>query len=1298
MTISEQKKKIIKLQNLLFEGRHKQALIEAEELIRLRPDNAETLVLYAWALLENGDPQRALEYSDASLNVMGNQSVAEVYRSFVLTRLGIYDSAQTLIDDSIEKQEVLLYQSFLLKARIHAAKREFEEALKLLNSPTVKQQTSAEFNKIKNWYVFGFELNSGKISISPKICSSILKECFKAIEKNETWFALFVAGRILDQSKLIEFWEEAEIIKLKSLYSQFQFRQALDLAERVHLKLRNDKRFIEIYKNLIYYTQPSQKKAEKETLKPAAPKEISIAPKNQRKSEAFFYSNKYAEIFSAKMFDVREDQAKGTRTYYTEFDFSAVKQIGVEVIFNNPFFETESKSFKCLAKWHHNGQQIASNDFSVSAKLGWDAIIFAQTIGIDSDSHWEPGQGKVEIFFEGVRVLDKYYYIGDANILVPDENKGNGKEQKKKEDISPDSTNIIEPQRQKSLEELIEELDSFTGLQSVKNAVRDFISYLKFLQEREKLGLKSVGKIAVNAVFLGNPGTGKTTIARLFGNIFSAMGLLEKGHVVEVDRAGLVGQYIGETAQKTEAIIQKSMGGILFIDEAYALVKKGSQGQDFGQEAIDTLLKRMEDKKGDFCVIAAGYPEEMDEFLNSNPGMKSRFTHFFNFEDYTPDEMITIFQNMVDKEDYKIDPEGLDILKKEFIDLYRKRDKTFGNARLVRKFFEDAKMQLSRRYISLPEEERTKETITSIIPDDIKFLLTKDSRKIFQVPVNEEALSEAIAELNKLVGLRSVQKDIHETIKLARYYIDQGEDLQIRFSSHVLFLGNPGTGKTTVARILSKIYAALGILPKGHLVETDRQGLVASYVGQTAEKTTKMIDMSFGGTLFIDEAYTLARKGSENDFGKEAIDTLLKRMEDDRGEFIVIAAGYTNEMNNFIASNPGIQSRFTKTLIFEDYTPDEMSDIALKIFSGAGLSLSDNALQYMNRYFNEIYRKRDEKFGNARVVRNFTDAAVKRLTLRVADLDKEKRAEIDQKQVTIEDLKDSVDTAGEAKRYDVKGDQQKLENYLKKLNSMKGLDSVKQSVKQIVAGLKIAQARKEKGLKIVDKSLHSVFLGNPGTGKTTIAKLLSLIYKELGLLEKGHLVEVDRSNLVAGFQGQTATKTDLVIKSALGGTLFIDEAYTLSRSASEYGQEAVDTLLKRMEDYKNDMIVIVAGYPNEMNQFLESNPGLKSRFTNYFMFEDYSPRQLLEIIVEMAASNGYQFDEGALQLLLEILTDLYEKRDNNFGNARTARNILHKAIQKQETRIAGLNNYTEQDLTIINIDDIMSLSNENISE
>ncbi len=259
-------------------------------------------------------------------------------------------------------------------------------------------------------------------------------------------------------------------------------------------------------------------------------------------------------------------------------------------------------------------------------------------------------------------------------------------------------------------------------------------------------------------------------------------------------------------------------------------------------------------------------------------------------------------------------------------------------------------------------------------------------------PPPEILLKESLDELNALTGLDKIKTEVNEMVRLVRFYQETGKDILNKFSLHTVFTGNPGTGKTTVARILSKIYQGLGILSKGHLVEVDREGLVAGYIGQTAIKTSERINEAMGGMLFIDEAYSLSQeKGSQYDFGGEAIQILLKRMEDQRGKFGVIVAGYTANMQGFINSNPGLRSRFDKYFLFEDYTPQEMFIIALGMFRKEDVLPDVDAAAHLKQYFTFLYEGRDEHFGNARTVRQIVGESVKNQHLRLAAMKKEER-------------------------------------------------------------------------------------------------------------------------------------------------------------------------------------------------------------------------------------------------------------------------------------------------------------------
>ncbi|MEO1714275.1 MAG: AAA family ATPase, partial [Bacteroidota bacterium] len=282
----------------------------------------------------------------------------------------------------------------------------------------------------------------------------------------------------------------------------------------------------------------------------------------------------------------------------------------------------------------------------------------------------------------------------------------------------------------------------------------------------------------------------------------------------------------------------------------------------------------------------------------------------------------------------------------------------------------------------------------------------KPSRALPDIPVDEPLLEEALAELNSLIGMTSVKKQINELVKLVHYYRQTEQDVLNRFFLHTVFIGNPGTGKTTVARILTKIYKALGVLERGHMVETDRQGLVAGFVGQTAIKTAEKIDEAMGGVLFIDEAYALTMKsgGAHGDFGDEAIQTLLKRMEDNRGSFFVFVAGYPDNMETFLKANPGLTSRFDKTLRFEDYQPAELNEIAQLMLQQKELSLTPEAANHLEKYLKFLYEYRDKYFGNARTVRSIVQEIIKRQNLRLAALSEKKRAKVSPLIVELKDV------------------------------------------------------------------------------------------------------------------------------------------------------------------------------------------------------------------------------------------------------------------------------------------------------
>ncbi len=857
----------------------------------------------------------------------------------------------------------------------------------------------------------------------------------------------------------------------------------------------------------------------------------------------------------------------------------------------------------------------------------------------------------------------------------------------------PTPASIVKPATVTPVEAVLAELDAIVGQTELKTQIRTLLNQTKINQRRKDQGLQA-SQLTRHMVFTGPPGTGKTTVARLIAQLYGALGILEHVDPVEVAKPDLVAPNVGGTEQKTTDAIDRAMDGVLFIDEAYTLAQGGDN--DFGTQAIDVLLKRLEDDRDRFVCIVAGYTDQMKAFMGSNPGLRDRFSTSITFTPYSADELLSIAHGMARSSDNRFTPDGEAELSRRLADEQRRggfERKDWGNARTMRKIIESAAGHRDTR-ISLTGADDI-DSLVELRAEDVAAAC--DDLTIGRTTGGAESVADVLAEIDAQIGQPALKQQIRALLAQARLAQEREEaglsagGVQIE---HLLFAGPPGTGKTTIARLIARLYRALGLLPNDAIVEVDRTALVGAHIGETEAKTRARIDDAIGGVLFIDEAYALAR-GGENDFGKEALDALVPRLENDRGKFLAIAAGYPDDMDALLAANDGLRSRFTTRIDFQPYTAAELLEIARSIAGHAGQTLDAEADAMLRDRLERAEQTglfSTKAWGNGRSARNIVEGAMKDRDLRLSTNGYADPAEM--LVISASDIEASCERYGVGTTST--GDES-VDDVLRELERNIGQAAVKRQVRAIVDSVRAAAARRDAG--IDDDGIvleHLVFSGPPGTGKTTIARALARLYRALGVLPQGHLIETGRSDLVGAHVGETALKTRAKIDEAMGGILFIDEAYTLADGGhNDFGKEAVSELLTRLENDRGKFVTIVAGYTDQMQRFLDTNPGLRSRFREERIeFTAYDAEELATIAEAMITARRHDRlttdAADALRRRLSVSERAGVFHADAWGNGRSIRTLVEESARRRDQRVirSSDGSPTAADLVTITVADV----------
>eukprot|EP01035_Chromulina_nebulosa_P018635 gene18635-24374_t len=769
----------------------------------------------------------------------------------------------------------------------------------------------------------------------------------------------------------------------------------------------------------------------------------------------------------------------------------------------------------------------------------------------------------------------------------------------------------------------IDEIFRLIGQSSIKSAVLDF--YEEVLSEKEVPSDSRIPR-AFNFVLLGKPGTGKTTLAKLLGKLLNELSIRNTSNFVE----STGGKLIQTGSKNALSEFNKAINGVLFIDEAYQL---SPESNNIGREIADLLLDYSESRRDDLTIILAGYKDDIEQKLfDFNIGFKSRFSFVWTFEDYSDNELGLIFKVMCDDKKWTFEPEVIRAVSRR---IGRGRSKkNFGNARAVRIQFQQAYSRAIKR-----KNNGQRFIISDILgprPD------------INKIP----DLNDAINELDATVGLNGVKRIIKDMICNARNNYDKemrGEDPDY-ITLNKVFFGNPGTGKTTIAKLYGRILKGLGLLSDGQCETKLPKDFIGSFVGETQQKTSNLIERCAGKVLIIDEAYGFL----ESSFGIEAINTLVGLIHNEPGEDIaVIMIGYENNMRQMFNDpkiNIGLARRFSldNPVIFADYNDSELKKLTMKILNNRNRRISSDVL---NSFIKLLSNQRNlPNFGNAGTVTSMVTNAIANANTRNNSKSNE---------VILEDF--GLSSTRKDPIQDLKG---KFK-----------MDHIVEELQKLSAVIKQCERDKKDPKEYLK---NYIFIGNAGTGKTTVARSMAEMLHDLGLLANNKVIIKSGLDLQGSYLGQTKDKVNQAMTEAQGGVLFIDEAYSLG-SSSLFSKEAVDQLVALMTDpmHYRRTVVIFAGYPIAMQEMMRSNQGLVSRCEGQINFPDWDENDCVSYIIQYINKSDQTIDNDSVEFLRKGLKIISSRP--NWANARDCGTTLNLLYESRARRQSESNNYTLQD-------------------
>ncbi len=809
--------------------------------------------------------------------------------------------------------------------------------------------------------------------------------------------------------------------------------------------------------------------------------------------------------------------------------------------------------------------------------------------------------------------------------------------------------NVSSHQGNATFDDMLENLHNMPGMDSFKKRIDDMVIHSRVSKERMQAGLPEIRPI-LNTILIGGIGTNLTGCVEMMADIYSSLGLINGCDVQTINVSSLLSDTVNGGSGNMSKKISDMYSGVLLFENAHELYKSEYKIYDNEPQIIRALIDSLSQARNQsgWMMVLSGYEEGLESLFAANPELKVYFSAPVYIDNYKSTELFRLIDPVCNEYKLKLTPDARNKLEMYIQHKQNYCGAEYENQDMIKRIFHE---------MIIPAQFRRISSMRNPSPSKMQMVEMQDIPEL-------NSNTDVINELDALIGLGSLKKKIHDylnVIRLVNLRMEKG--LPTRMPRlHMAFLGNPGTGKTTVAKIIGKIFASWGILSTGHVIRTEKSQMVGQYIGETEFKMRNLLARAKGNVLFIDEAYQLV-EGGEKDHGRIVMNSLLTELGNDESDLVVILAGYTAPMKKLMESNEGIESRFPNVFNFEDYTTDELMQIARIMVGNQGLELSDGAEANLRAIIDEEAKKPSPRFGNGRYVSNLIQNQIlASMGSRLATV----------KNPSAEDLiiiKPEDVVIG--KRYkDVVFDDVAIDAALARLDNLSGLSNVKQAIRNFVQSARYLHSI---GEPYVGKGLLSWrFIGKSGTGKSTVAEIMAAILKGMHLIANSNITQVKAESLLREHPTEFKNRLQEVVKRSCNGLIFIDaDAKQMDLSTSEYSSFVENVKLKLEEltvEVGGECALILAELdaPNKTVAEQMTDAGIYE-FDHTLVFKDFTPDELYDILCNCLKKFKITFSPAAETHIKKYITTLKSSYEANARTMKLMSRTIHQQVILRES-------------------------------